>query len=136
MNSVCLLNILINSLPHNWSLQTILRRLGICQSIVFKFDNISVQYHNGHLCHFFPCAALKCKAGVRGVHRYQDSKDKASTANLKHYAIQCFGLEAVCNKINGKAGVTQSASIFSLFAHQGQAPVQYSHRSHTNMEVQ
>ena len=35
-NSVFLLNILINSLPHNWSLQTILRRLGIHQSIVFS----------------------------------------------------------------------------------------------------
>jgi len=101
----------------------------------FKSDGVSIQYHNGRMCHFFPCAAWKCKTAVGGVRRYQDSKDKSSTANLKHHAIRCFGEEAVQNTTKGKAGVTQSASIFSIFAHQGQPPVRHSHRTHTNTEV-
>jgi hypothetical protein len=102
----------------------------------FKSDGISIQYHDGRLCHFFPCAALKCKTTVGRVRCFQDSKDKSSTANLKHHAIRCFGEEAIQNVISGKAGVRLSASIFSLFARQGQAPVWYSHRTHTNPEVQ
>jgi hypothetical protein len=101
----------------------------------FKSDGVSVQYHDGRLCHFFPCAALKCKTAAGGVRRFQDSKDRSSTANLKQHAIRCFGEEAVNNAIGGKAAIPPSASIFSLFAHQGQQPVQYSHRAHTNPEV-
>jgi hypothetical protein len=101
----------------------------------FKSDGISIQYHDGRLCHFFPCAALKCKSTTGGVRRFQDSKDKSSTANLKHHANQCFGEEAVNNAIGGKPGITPSASIFSLFANEGQKPVHYSHRAHTNPEV-
>jgi len=97
--------------------------------------DVSVQYHNGRLAHFFPCAALKSKTKAGGIRCFQDSKDKSSTANLKHHAINCFGAEAVDNTIKGKAGVAQSASIFSLFAHQGQQPVRYSHCTHTNPEV-
>jgi hypothetical protein len=70
----------------------------------FKSDSVSIQYHNGRMCHFFPCAAQKCKTAAGGVQRFQDSKDKSSTANLKHHAIQCFGEEAVKNITNGKAG--------------------------------
>jgi hypothetical protein len=71
----------------------------------FKSDAVSIQHHDGRLCHFFPCAALKCKTSVGGVRRFQDSKDKSSTANLKHHAIRCFGREAVQNTIDGKAGI-------------------------------
>jgi hypothetical protein len=73
------------------------------------------------------------KAG--GIRRFQDYKDKSSTANLKHHAINCFKAEAVDNTIKGKAGLVQSTSIFSLFVCQGQQPVCYSHCTHTNPEV-
>jgi hypothetical protein len=69
-----------------------------------------------------------------GVQRFQDSKDKSSTANLKHHAIRCFGEKAVKSIITGGAQVTQSRSIFSLFAHQGQQPARHSNRTHTNAE--
>src|SRR6267154_3770633 len=101
----------------------------------FKSDNISVQYHNGRLCHFFPCAARKCKTVAGGVCCYQDSKDRASTANLRHHALRCFGEEAVHNGTKRANNDGTSGSIFSSFVHQGQKPVQYSHRSHTNTEV-
>ena len=86
-----------------------------------------MQYHNGRLCHFFPCTARKCKTSLGGVHRYQDTKDKSSTTNLKNHVIGCFGEDAVANTaVKGKdAG----------FARQGQRPVHYSHKMHTNTEV-
>jgi hypothetical protein len=107
------------------------------RSPIYSFfrPNVSVQHHNGRLCHFFPCAARKCKTELGGVRRFQDSKDKASTANLKKHAIGCFGAESVDQAINGN-GAKPSGSIFSLFARQGQQPVRYSHRNHTNLEIQ
>ncbi|KAL4064063.1 hypothetical protein V8B97DRAFT_2011168 [Scleroderma yunnanense] len=60
-----------------------------------------VQYHNGRLCHFFP-TLHKCKTSLGGVHRYQDTKDKSSTTNLKHHAIECFGEDAVNTALKGK----------------------------------
>ena len=95
----------------------------------FKPD-VSVQYHNGHLTHFFPYTTLKCKMKAGGIRCFQDSKDKSLTANLKHHAINCFGAEAIDNTIKGKAGVAQSTSICSLFAHQGQQLVRYSHHTY------
>jgi hypothetical protein len=89
--------------------------------------------HEGRPCHFFKCASRHCKTKSGGVRRYQDSKDRSSTANLKHHAIGCFGAEAVANATRPDANA--SGSIFALFARQGQKPVQYSHRSHTNPEV-
>ncbi|KAN0103652.1 hypothetical protein V8E52_011790 [Russula decolorans] len=53
----------------------------------FKPDGVSIQYHDDRMCHFFPCAARKCKTGFGGVRHYQDSKDKSSTGNLRHHAI-------------------------------------------------
>lgn len=100
----------------------------------FKSD-VTVQYHDGRPCHFFTCAAQKCKTALGGVRRYQDSKDKASTANLKHHARRCFGEEAVKTALGAKDVGGESGSIFSLFARQGQQPVQYSHRSHSNPEI-
>jgi hypothetical protein len=101
----------------------------------FKSDDVSVQYHNDRLCHFFPCAARKCKTAAGGVRRFQDSKDRSSTANLRHHALRCFGEEAVRNGTKGADIDGTSGSIFSSFARQGQMPVHYSHRSHTNTEV-
>ncbi|KAG1808914.1 uncharacterized protein BJ212DRAFT_1484769 [Suillus subaureus] len=61
----------------------------------FDIDRVAVQNVDGRNCHFFPCAAQKCKTRIGGVRRFQDSKDKASTANLKNHAIGCFGNKAV-----------------------------------------
>jgi hypothetical protein len=101
----------------------------------FFKPEVAIQSHEGHPCHFFVCAARKCKMSAGGVHRFQDSKDKASTANLKHHATKCFGAEAVLNAIKGSSVRGQSASIFSIFARPGQQPISYSHRLHTNPEV-
>jgi len=94
-----------------------------------------VQYYDGRLCHFFPCGARKCKTALGGVRRYQDTKDKSSTTNLKHHAIGCFGEDAVNNAMKGKDAGANSGSIYAAFARQGQQAVHYSHRTHTNPEV-
>ena len=65
-----------NCLTHK-HLQKIWKWLGILQYSFFKSDGISIQYHDGCLCHFFPCAALKCKTTIGGVCCFQDSKDKS-----------------------------------------------------------
>ncbi|KAG2098739.1 uncharacterized protein F5147DRAFT_582961, partial [Suillus discolor] len=79
--------------------------------------------------------ARKCKTALGGVRRYQDTKDKSSTTNLKHHAIGCFG-DAVNNAMEGKdASTTNSGSVYAAFARQGQQPVHYSHRTHTNLEL-
>jgi len=101
----------------------------------FKPD-ISFQYCEGRPCHAFTCAAPKCKGRTHVVHRYQDSKDKASTANLKHHALRCFGEDAINAAIAGKRVPKLSSSIFALFARKGKQPAKYSHRVHTNPEVQ
>ena len=36
-----------------------------------------------------------CSTSLGGVRHFQDSKDKASTANLRHHALRCFGEDAV-----------------------------------------
>ncbi|KAG1732619.1 uncharacterized protein EDB91DRAFT_1057930 [Suillus paluster] len=74
----------------------------------FKLDAVTVQYHDGRLVHFFPCGARKCKLSVGGVRRFQDSKDKSSTANLKHHAFGCWGKEAVELAFSG--GKAQASS--------------------------
>jgi len=58
-----------------------------------------------------------------GIHHFQDLKDKASTANLRHHTICCFGEDAVRNAMNPNNTQNQSGSIFASFAHQGQQPV-------------
>jgi len=76
---------------------------------------------------------------VVSVH-YQDSKDKSSTANLKHHvvpvhALHCFGEDAVNDVIAGKEHSNSSRGILALFTRKGKQPVKYSHRVHTNPEV-
>jgi hypothetical protein len=70
-----------------------------------------------------------------GVRRFQDSQDKASTANLKHHAICCFGEDAINAAIAGKPTTECNGSIFALFVRKGKQLVKYSHRAHTNPEV-
>ena len=101
---------------------------------VFSND-VEVQHHNGHPCHFFPCAARKCKTSLEGVHHYQDTKDKSSTTNLKHHAIRCFGEDAVNHALRGMDTGFSSGSIFAVFSHQGQQPIHYTHKTHTTAEV-
>jgi len=84
---------------------------------------------------FFTCATPKCKLRAGGVRRYQDSKDKVSTANLKHHALRCFGEDAVNAAITKKESTNRSGGIFALFARKGKQLVRYSHRVHTNPEV-
>jgi hypothetical protein len=75
--------------------------------VIYGFfkPNVEIQHPDGRLCHFFPCAARKCKSNLGGVQRYQDSKDRLSTANLKHHTINCFGEDAVNKALKGeKAG--------------------------------
>ena len=69
------------------------------------------------------------------IRRFQDSKDKASTVNLKHHALRCFGTDAMNAAIAGKQAMNLNGSIFALFACKGKQPVKYSHRVHTNPEV-
>jgi len=76
---------------------------------------------------------MKVPAG--GVHQFQDSKDKALTANLKHHALHCFGEDAVNAAIAGKKAPSLSGSIFALFARKGKQLVKYLHCAHTNPEV-
>jgi len=101
----------------------------------FKPD-IVFQYHEGRPSHFFPCAAPKCKVRAGGIRRYQDSKDKSSTANLKHHTLCCFGEDAVNAAIAGNKHTNHHHGILALFTRQGKQPVKYSHRVHTNPEVQ
>ncbi|KIK90253.1 hypothetical protein PAXRUDRAFT_152033, partial [Paxillus rubicundulus Ve08.2h10] len=96
----------------------------------FFSDNVSIQYYNNCLCHFFPCGSQKCKTKLGGVYHYQDTKDKFSMTNLKHHAIGCFSEDAVNNAHKGKDAGTNSGLIFVAFACQGQQPVNYTHRAH------
>ena len=70
-----------------------------------------------------------------GVCHFQDSKDKASTANLKHHATRCFGEDAINAAIAGKQASEHNSSIFVPFVHKGKQLVKYSHHAHMNPEV-
>ncbi|KAG2042434.1 hypothetical protein BDR03DRAFT_943371, partial [Suillus americanus] len=94
----------------------------------FKLHAVAVQYHNGRLVHFFPCGAHKCKLSVGGVRRFQDSKDKSSTTNLRHHANGCWGKEAVDRAFSGGKVQATSGSVFSAFARKGQQPVHHTYR--------
>ncbi|KDQ53981.1 hypothetical protein JAAARDRAFT_136189 [Jaapia argillacea MUCL 33604] len=90
------------------------------RSPVYAFfkPKVTIEYHNGHLCHFFPCTACKCKNPLKGTH-----------------AITCFGAEEVEAAMKGQKATTHNGSIFAVFAWQGQQPVTVSHCTHTNAEV-
>jgi len=108
--------------------------LALAYLLVFK-PNVIFQYHEDRLCHVFSCAAPKCNAHARVVCCFQDSKDRASTANLKHHTLWCFGKDAVNAAIAGKEATNCSGSIFALFARQGKKLMKYSHCVHMNPEV-
>ena len=95
-----------------------------------------VEYINGRLAHFFPCGAQKCKSPIGGVHRYQDSKDKSFTANLKQHANLCFGKEAVHSGCKGVIPSGPSGTIYAAFGRQNCQPVTHtSLHVHTNDET-
>ncbi|KIM54008.1 hypothetical protein SCLCIDRAFT_53965, partial [Scleroderma citrinum Foug A] len=102
---------------------------------LFKIDQVSVEYHNGRLAHFFPCGARKCKFAAGGIRRYQDTLDKLSTANLKQHAVSCWGQEAVDAVIGGDKAKERSGSVFAAFARKGQQPAHHTHRVHTNDDI-
>ena len=102
---------------------------------LFKIDQVSVEYHNGRLAHFFPCGARKCKFAAGGIRRYQDTLDKSSTANLKQHAVSCWGQEAVDAVIGGDKAKERSGSVFAAFARKGQQPAHHTHHVHTNNDI-
>jgi hypothetical protein len=106
------------------------------RSAVYGFfkPKILIGYDNGRKYHFFQCAAKRCKGKVRGVHRYQDSQDRAATSNLKAHATKCFGSDAVDAAFNQIPSTAPSKSIFATFARLGQKVVSFSHRAHTSDE--
>ena len=101
----------------------------------FKPD-VVFQYHEGWPSHFFTYTTPKCKVHAHGICQYQDSQDKASTANLKHHTLHCFGQDAVNAAIARHDHTNHNHGIFTLFACKGKQPVKYSHHVHTNPEVQ
>ncbi|KAF8869644.1 hypothetical protein BD779DRAFT_1681862 [Infundibulicybe gibba] len=87
------------------------------QSPVYGFfkRDVQVGFEDGRKYHLFRCAAQKCK-NTAGVHRYQDSKDRATTSNLKAHALKCFGEAAVSAAFSKTTPCTWDGSIFASFA--------------------
>ena len=136
MNSVCTSSLSRSDTATNEFVPENLKKTWRSPIYTFFKPDVTLQYHEGRPYHFFACAAEKCKLRVGGVWRFQDSKDKSSTANLKHHAIRCFGEDAVNAALTSKKVQDYSSrSIFSLFARKGKQPVKHSHRVHTNPEV-
>ena len=69
------------------------------------------------------------------MRRYQDSKDRGATSNLKSHAIKCFGKDVVAAAFNDAPTGKQDGSIFAEFTRQGQAPVKVTHQAHTTEET-
>ena len=99
------------------------------------FSNLMLPSSTMKADHAFACAASKCKLRMGGVCRFQDSKDKASMANLKHHATCCFGEDMINAAIAGKQASECNSSIFAFFAHKGKQLVKYLHHAHMNPEV-
>ncbi|KAG6825672.1 hypothetical protein H0H92_002873 [Tricholoma furcatifolium] len=99
-------------------------------------DKVDVVYNKDHRkAHVFHCAAKRCK-GKGTVRRYQDSKDRAATSNLKTHAVRCFRPEAVNAAFSADNSTSpRDGSIFAAFARQGQQPVTVSHRALTAQET-
>ena len=101
----------------------------------FKSD-VKIDSDNGRPFQFFTCAAKRCKVKGGGVRRYQDSKDRGGTSNLKTHAIKCFGTDAVEAAFKKTSSDARDGSIFASFARLGQGAVSISHRAHTIDETQ
>ena len=101
------------------------------QSSIYTFfkPEVEFQYFENWPCHFFTCLTPKCKTHIGSVHHSQDSKDKLSTANLKHHALHCFGADTINAAIGSKKPIECNKSIFALSAHKGKQPVKYLHRN-------
>ncbi|KAF8871159.1 hypothetical protein BD779DRAFT_1680589 [Infundibulicybe gibba] len=94
----------------------------------FKRD-VKIGFDIERKYHFFTCAARKCK-GHGGVRRYQDSKDRAATSNLKTHTLRCFGAAAIDAAFKKTKSSTQNSSVFAAFARQGERPVTVTYRAH------
>ncbi|KAE9407640.1 hypothetical protein BT96DRAFT_763042, partial [Gymnopus androsaceus JB14] len=99
----------------------------------FKSD-VTVGYEKGRKYHYFTCNACHCK-GKGGLRRYQDSSDKNSPGNLKKHAVNCFGQDTVDAAIKGSTHLQQDSSIYAAFGRKGAAPVNITHRAHTNAQI-
>lgn len=83
----------------------------------FFKDKVSIHYERGRKYHFFHCAHAHCKSKAKGVRRYLDTGDRASTSNLRSHAIHCFGLDAVRAADKGKGrSDAPDGSIHAAFA--------------------
>jgi hypothetical protein len=107
------------------------------RSPIYGFFKMKVKigYEKGRKYHFFKCAAKWCKANVKGIRCYQDSKDHAATSNLKTHATKCFGADIIDAAFNKTQSSGQDKSIFTAFAWVGQQPVTFSHQAHTAEET-
>jgi hypothetical protein len=89
----------------------------------------------------FVCAAKTCKKGQK-VRRFLDTKDRASTSNLKCHAERCWGDETVGNSltsdVNGVRkglGLKKDGSIPAAFEAKGKGVVSFSQTPHTKEEI-
>jgi hypothetical protein len=130
---VCLI-FLLTSLSHPFLFTAAAKVTWRSSLYSFFKPEVTIEVHEGRIAHFFACSSKTCKTKARGVRRYQDKKDKSSTANLRHHAVRCFGEDTVNEALKGESGGNRSGNIFSAFASQGQRPVTYSHRAHTSLE--
>lgn len=104
-----------------------------------------IWYHNGRKAHEFECAASRCKAKTKFVHRFLDKGDAKSTSNLRRHAKICWGEEAV-TAADGTRDVKTArkvlstrkdidGSITAAFQCAGKGQVTYSHHQHTKTEA-
>ncbi|KAG6904814.1 hypothetical protein DXG01_006989, partial [Tephrocybe rancida] len=104
---------------------------GLAVYSFFK-NKVDIIYKGKGKVHVFYCAAKQCK-GKGSVCRYQDSKDKAATSNLKAHTVKCFGENIVSAAFNkkGLSLAPWNGSIFAVFSCPGQKPVTVTHRTHS-----
>lgn len=100
----------------------------------FYKPDVKVKFDGGCKYHYFKCSARHCR-GNGGVRRYQDSKDRAATSNLKAHAVKCFGKDVVDAAFSKTSEGGRDGTIFTMFARHGQQPVKVSHRAHTTDET-
>ncbi|KAG6805793.1 hypothetical protein H0H92_013984 [Tricholoma furcatifolium] len=106
------------------------------RSPVYGFfkPEVKVVYDGKRKAHVFYCTAKKCKT-TGYVKRYQDSKDRSATSNLKTHAMKCFGEDVIKAAFTGDSATARDGSIFAAFARQGQQPISVSHRALTSDET-
>ncbi|KAG6822584.1 hypothetical protein H0H92_013273 [Tricholoma furcatifolium] len=107
------------------------RLQAIWRSPIYSFfkPKVDIIYEGTRKAHIFHCTAKQCK-GKGTICRYQDSKDRSATSNLKTHAMKCFGDDVVNTAFNkDDSTIPRDGSIFVAFAWQGQQLVTVSHRA-------